>query len=135
MNLNHAYEGKRIILADADNAQRQTNGTFLRRNGFHVTFAHDGFEVLNLIEQDDYDLLILSEKMGPMGGIETLSLVRDHKPKKELPAIMIGMQKNQAVIQECIRLEASGFLLRPVKFNVLLDKIISAFESVLKNKK
>ncbi|MGL5149834.1 MAG: response regulator [Clostridium sp.] len=67
---------KNILVVDDDKDIRELVEVYLRAEEFNVTLAENGVEALDLIEKNDFDLVILDVMMPKMDGLETLINIR-----------------------------------------------------------
>ncbi len=66
----------RILLADSDPECLQTCSDQLRKEGYEVITATNGFEALHVLRGATPDLLITELNLPQMSGFELLSVVR-----------------------------------------------------------
>jgi len=78
----------RILVIDDDEAVRSVLTILLGQKNHRVVTAQDGRRGLKALEGDHFDLLIVDLFMPEMDGLETMRLVRKHKP--DLPIIVIS---------------------------------------------
>jgi CheY-like chemotaxis protein len=81
-------KGKRILIADDDEAIRQTMSDVLAKDGCIVETAADGLEVMEMIDaKPPYDLVLSDIKMPRRDGYEIYSHVREKFP--DMPVILM----------------------------------------------
>ncbi|TES94323.1 MAG: response regulator, partial [Candidatus Cloacimonadota bacterium] len=89
----------------------------LKMDGYDVVTTSSGFEALELILEDHFNLLILDIKMPDIHGIEILSLVR--KAGNDIPVIICsafeGMKDDFIVRSSNI----SDYLVKPIDLKIL----------------
>ena len=79
------------------------------------------------MEGKSFDVVLLDIKMpGVMDGIETLRAIKQNYPSVEV-ILLTGHASVETSI-EVMKLGAFDYLLKPIKFEELLIKIVSAFE-------
>jgi CheY-like chemotaxis protein len=76
----------RILLVDDEETIRLTLATLLQRRGYAVTVVANGAEALALIEQQEFDLLLLDLLMPGLSGLEVARHARTIQP---MAAILI----------------------------------------------
>jgi CheY-like chemotaxis protein len=77
-----------ILVVDDDTAVQQTIKLLLDMSGHDVTAVSDGRKAIGLVQDGEYDLLIVDIFMPGMDGLETMKLVHQHRPS--LPIIVIS---------------------------------------------
>jgi len=68
--------GKRVLIADADEAVRAAGHELLARFGCEVETAHNGEEALLMIRSFHYDLVLYDAEMTDIHLIEALEKIR-----------------------------------------------------------
>ena len=77
----------RVLVADDNRQFVEMLCATLQDAGYEVTCASSGLAVAKLMEDEEYDLLVLDVLMPGMSGDAIASLVRDAKPR--LPVILM----------------------------------------------
>ncbi len=72
---------RRILIVDEDEKILKASFTALRREGYEVLAAHDGFEALQVLRGAVPDVLIVELNLPRMSGFELLSVVRKRFPE------------------------------------------------------
>lgn len=86
----------RILVADDDRQLAELLGATLDEAGFEVVTAHSGLAAAALIEQEDFDLVLLDVLMPGMSGDALADLL--HQLKPDVPVLlMTGDSGNQFV--------------------------------------
>jgi DNA-binding response OmpR family regulator len=78
---------KRILLLEDDLTLNETVTEYLEEKGFEVDGVDDGFEAMDKIYENSYDILLLDVKVPNMNGFDLLKEVRGRDI--ETPAIFI----------------------------------------------
>lgn len=91
---------------------------FLNEKGYSVDTATNGEDALDMIQEKQYDLILLDEMMTGMGGLETLSKIKEINPS--LPVVMITKNEEEALMEEAIGSKISDYLIKPIKPNQIL---------------
>jgi DNA-binding response OmpR family regulator len=80
----------RILVVDDDRAVGLAIRIALERGGFEVAVVSDGRAGIEAAKSGDFDLLIVDIFMPGMDGLETMRLVREHKPRMPI-VVMSGL--------------------------------------------
>jgi DNA-binding response OmpR family regulator len=80
----------RIFVLDDDRAVGMAMRIALEREGFSVEVVNDGRAGIERSKSEEFDLLIVDIFMPGMDGIETIRLVREHRPQIPI-LVMSGM--------------------------------------------
>ncbi len=123
-------EKARILIVDDDPDITEAMKIVLENEGYSVTIAGDGEEGMNRIKTDRPELIILDVMMNTMteGFVISRKLKKDPK-YKHIPILMITATKEktgisfEAAAGDETWLPVEGFLDKPIKPEVLLDKV------------
>lgn len=124
------FPGAKILVVDDTAMNLKVISKFLAKSRADVTCAFSGEEMLGLVQENSYDIILLDHMMPNMDGIETL------KAFKELPVNLcknvpvIALTANAIVGAKEMYLEAgfNDYLSKPVKIEILnsvLDKYLN----------
>jgi CheY-like chemotaxis protein len=83
----------RILVIDDDHATRSVVTLLLERNGHQTVVAEDGRRGLKILENDNFDLLIIDIFMPVMDGLEAIRFVRQIKPAVPIIVMSGGAQQ------------------------------------------
>ena len=78
--------GKRVLVAEDDDAVRSLISSILSDAGYNVYEAVDGLDAIDLLKRRRYDVLLTDYHMPKMDGLELLDLAQAMWP--ELPVIL-----------------------------------------------
>jgi len=73
---------------------------FLEQKNYVVTTCQSGTEAINLINESDFDIVLLDENMPGLSGLETLSAIKEIK--STLPIVMITKSEEEYIMEEAI---------------------------------
>jgi DNA-binding NtrC family response regulator len=113
-----------VLLIDDEEQFLKVLGERLETRGLKVNTVTSGEDALTLIDDKNYDAIVLDLAMPGIDGIETLKLLKEKKPDLE-----IIMLTGHATVQkgvEAMKLGADDFLEKPVELSVLLERISEA---------
>jgi CheY-like chemotaxis protein len=77
-----------VLVVDDEEAFLQITQIVLKRAGYYVTTACNGFESLRAIEEQLPDLVILDEMMPGMSGSEVCQRIKTRPDWQHIPVIM-----------------------------------------------
>lgn len=123
MSIKHSSKAQiDILVVDDTELNRQLFSAMLKKMGYLVRTAADGFVALNAFEEKRPDLVIMDVSMPGMDGFEVVRKMRASHPHW-FPIIFISANtSNEHVVQG---LEAGGddYLFKPIHFEVLKAKV------------
>lgn len=82
--------GIKIMVIDDSKTIRRTAETLLKKEGFEVIVATDGFEALSMVADHKPDLIFLDIMMPRLDGYQTCALIKHHRVFKHTPVVMLS---------------------------------------------
>jgi twitching motility two-component system response regulator PilG len=82
--------GYRVMVIDDSKTIRRTAETLLRKEGYEVITAMDGFEALGKIADYEPDLIFLDIMMPRLDGYQTCALIKRHRVYRNTPVVMLS---------------------------------------------
>lgn len=120
--------GPKNILVVDDSAFTLRNMKSLLEDKYKVSLATSGDMALKMIQLHLPDLILLDYEMPGRDGKETLELIRRDESSKDIPVIFLTGVADEMRIKDILNLNPTGYLLKPVKTNRLLQSIEEALE-------
>lgn len=125
----------KILLAEDDKNIRLLTEISLERIGGHkVKTAEDGEIALKLALSEEFDLLLLDEKMPKMDGISVSQKYKKHPLKKKSPIIFFSAQVKKQNIEKFYE-NGIGFISKPFDPSNLSKNIENILKIKTTNKK
>ena len=87
--------------------------------------AYSGFEGIQLLRKNEYDIAVLDLKMEDMDGIEVLGVFKKMDP--QLIVIMLTGHGSEEAARQGIEDGAFDYLSKPCEFEELLAKIMNQY--------
>ena len=121
---NNGSAGAKILVIDDESAIRESLELLLTLEGYQVRMAVDGEEGLRILDQDNFDLVLLDLALPGQSGLDLLPQIKNRQP--DLPVIMITAYGTVENVVEAIRAGAENFVQKPWDNEKLLADIRSA---------
>src|SRR2546426_4640580 len=128
MNVMTATKG-RILWIDDEIEHLRSHILLLSEKGYNVETATNGEDAIELVKEHPIDLVFLDEMMAGIGGLKTLSKIKDIRP--ELPVVMITKNEDEGLMEEAIGVKISDYLTKPVN----PSQVLLACKKFLEGKK
>jgi twitching motility two-component system response regulator PilG len=80
----------KVMVIDDSKTIRRTAETLLKKEGFEVILATDGFEALSMIADHQPDLILLDIMMPRLDGYQTCALIKHHRVFRHTPVVMLS---------------------------------------------
>jgi hypothetical protein len=120
-------EGKRILVVDDDPRNLFVITSALEQSGALVANAINGKKALELLDRDDFDLMITDIMMPVMDGFELIQTVRANSRLGGLPIVTLTAKVMAQDREQALAAGSDDFLSKPVDYNVLVN--LAAFWS------
>jgi twitching motility two-component system response regulator PilG len=85
-----ASKSFKVMVIDDSKTIRRTAETLLKKEGFEVITATDGFEALSLIADHQPDLILMDIMMPRLDGYQTCALIKHHRVFRHTPVVMLS---------------------------------------------
>jgi len=122
-------KAKRILWVDDEIDLLRSHVIFLSEKGFKVDTVTNGEDAISLVKESDYDLIFLDEMMAGMGGLETLSEIKDYNAN--IPVVMITKSEEETLMDDAIGGKISDYLTKPVN----PSQVLLVCKKILEGKK
>lgn len=121
-NKEELFEGKKILLVDDDIRNVFALSSVLESYRMDVTFAENGREALELLEQTpDFDLVLMDMMMPEMDGYEAMRRIRLMPQFEKMPIIALTAKAMKDDRSKCIEAGASDYVKKPIQTEQLLS--------------
>ena len=109
---------KNVLVIDDDFDDLETMKTLLEKEGFEVKTTTNSTDALNLLQANDFDLILIDIRMPTLTGYDLLTIVKEKE--KNNPKIMyVSIIPEQEAILE----DADGFIQKPFSPETFISKI------------
>lgn len=116
----------KLLLAENSQELGDSLKVILEGAGYAVNFVTDGDFALDLVEEEEFDVIVTDLEMPTMSGLELLKGARKFKP--EIPIIVITGHTSTERTIEATKLGAFDYLLKPLEIPELLDVVAKAID-------
>ncbi len=112
-----------LLVVDDNEMNRDLLSRRLRREGYKVDLADNGYKALEMIRATKFDLVLLDIMMPGLSGLELLPLIRETYSLAELPIVMATSKDQSDDIVEGLRRGANDYVTKPIDLPVLLARL------------
>lgn len=113
---------KKILYIDDARSLRTLVGEVLRKD-YDVTFAANGQEGLDALEESSFDVILSDINMPVMNGLDFLQKARQHPNSKFTPILMLTTEASTEMKEKGREYGATGWIVKPFEPNKLIDAI------------
>jgi DNA-binding response OmpR family regulator len=119
-------QSAKILVVDDERSVRMMLETALRAQGYRVQAAASGREARDLLQSEEFDLLLLDLQLGDSDGIEILRETKHLWPATEVILLTAHGSINSAI--SALRLGAFDYLLKPAQVNDIRERVERGLE-------
>ena len=113
----------KILVIDDEKPIRDALHNILTAELYHVDIVENGKKGLEMLNENDYDVVLCDIKMPGMDGLEVMAKATEIAP--EVPFILISGHGTIEIAVEAVRKGAYDFISKPPDLNRLLITIRS----------
>ncbi len=119
----------KILWVDDEIELLRSHIIFLTEKGYDVDTSANGYDAIDKIQDAHYDLIFLDEMMPGMGGLETLSKIKEIDPN--VPVVMVTKSEEESLMNDAIGSKIADYLIKPV----LPSQVLLVCKKLLESKK
>jgi DNA-binding NtrC family response regulator len=118
---------KKVLVIDDEAIIRTSCERTLIPAGYEVELAEGGKEGLEMLEKEEFGLVLLDLKMPDMDGVEVLNNIKSKWP--DIKVVMITGYSTVETAVQALRLGAFNYLEKPFTPNSLLTAVKEVLEA------
>ena len=111
----------RILWVDDEVDLLRPHTLLLIREGYHVDAVMNGADALELLELENYDLILLDEQMPGLRGLDVLSAIRT--AGRDLPIVMVTKSEADETLHEALGRRADDYIIKPTSPRQVLSVV------------
>ncbi|MBK7981760.1 MAG: bifunctional response regulator/alkaline phosphatase family protein [Ignavibacteriae bacterium] len=119
----------KILWIDDEIEMLRSHIIFLKEKGYDVTTFTNGKDAIAELKESEYDLIFLDEMMPGMGGLETLSIIKEMNPN--IPVVMVTKSEEESLMNDAIGSKITDYLIK----SVVPSQILMVCKKILDGKK
>jgi len=118
---------KLILWIDDEIDSLKSHFLFLENKGFEMVGAMSGDDGIALVQQQNFDLVLLDEMMPGKDGLTTLEEIKNLRP--HLPVVMVTKSEEETLMDDAIGQKIDDYLVKPVVPSQILSVIKRLLDS------
>lgn len=115
-----------ILIVDDEPTILDSGKMILEDEGYEVITASNGREAMNVLKKNSIEIVLTDFKMPGLNGLELIKWIKNFDP--ELPVLMITSYVNRSIRGVVCKAGACEFMLKPIDYTELIEKIENALE-------
>ncbi len=119
---------KRVLIAEDSSVILNLAKKILEFQNFEITSVKNGEQVMQLLDKEDFDILLLDINMPIMDGMECIKAIRElsDKKKADIPAVAITGNAKNYTEEDFKNAGFNDALMKPLNF----DKLVTVVKSL-----
>jgi len=117
---------KKILVIDDEELIIKSLSRLLEKNGYEVFIVKNGQDAFDMVEEEDFDLILADIRMPGMNGVEIIEKIKKEKSikgQKQMPIIFITGYADEVIEKKARVLSPVGYLYKPFDNEKLLNAI------------
>jgi signal transduction histidine kinase len=124
----------RILVAEDNELNRTLTVRMLQKLGHYPEVAHDGYDVLRLLRDRSYDLILMDVQMPRMSGIDATMEIRrrEQSSQRHTPIVALTAHAIKGTREWCLTAGMDGYIAKPIypwKLQNAIIEVMSRFEA------
>ena len=111
----------RIMVVDDEKIVRESLSAWLQKSGYDAVAVDGGQRALELLEREEWDLLLVDLKMPRVDGLKVLR--RTLESKSDIPVLIFTAYATVETAVEAMKAGAYDYLVKPIDPDVLAMKV------------
>ena len=122
--ISRAIHSARILLAEDNEFNVDIATMILQTAGYTVDVANDGFEAIEAVRRDHYDLVLMDMQMPQLDGLSATRQIRASEPAgAHLPIVAMTANAMKEDQRRCLEAGMDDYISKPFPPAALLEKI------------
>ena len=117
-----------LLVVDENEMNRDLLSRRLERQGYRVTVAVDGRQALEIMNREEFNLVLLDIMLPEMNGYEVLEHLKADQSLSHIPVIITTALDESDGKARCIELGAEDYLTKPFNPVILKSRISDCLE-------
>ena len=125
----------RILLAEDNTVNQRIAVRILEKLGWKVTAVDNGQEVLDILNNQTFDVILMDDNMPVLNGIEATQVIRREEKQTGQHVPIIAMTANAMAgdREKYLASGMDGYVSKPIDRNLLYEEIVKLVTQRLKN--
>jgi len=119
-----------ILVVDDEPQTRDLLRLMLKRDGYEVFEAEDGYDALEKVKALVPDMVLLDVMMPDIDGLTVCRRIRKDEMLSDLPVLMLSARTHLEAVEKGIMAGATRYLTKPIGRKELLQHISEVFDGI-----
>jgi len=120
---NYEFDPIRVLVVEDNELNQKLLVQMLSNYGFEVFVSNNGLNCINMLQSDNFDVILMDMQMPVMDGYEATRLIRENPDWEHIPVIAITANAMSGDREKCLACGCSSYLAKPFKAEELINEI------------
>jgi two-component system cell cycle response regulator DivK len=118
-------ESKKVLIAEDSSVIQNLTRRILQIQNYQIYSAKNGKRVLEMLEKEDFDIILMDINMPQMDGMECAQKIRalDNANKAQIPIVAITGNAQNYSMDDFKNVGINEYLQKPLNFDNLVDTV------------
>lgn len=118
--------GKKILIAEDSSVIQNLTRKILEQQNFDISAVKNGQQVIDIINNQDFDLILMDINIPLIDGMECTKMIRamDDQKKSQIPILAITGNARNLSVDEFKEAGINEFLPKPLDFDNLVRLVL-----------
>jgi len=118
-------EFKKVLIAEDSSVIQKLTKKILENQNYKITPAKNGTQVIEMLNHEDFDIILMDINMPVMNGIECAEKIRglSNKKKASIPIIAITGNAMNLTMEDFNKSGINDYLQKPINFDRLVSLV------------
>lgn len=115
---------RKILLVEDNSLNQEVTCAYLEELGVQISKAFHGAEAIQLLEKEDFDLILMDLQMPVMDGLKATEIIRSVEKWKNVPIIAVTASAMAGDREKCLSIGMNDYLAKPLDPDELRLKVL-----------
>ena len=118
-------DSKKVLIAEDSSVIQNLTRRILQIQNYQIFSAKNGKRVLEMLEKEDFDIILMDINMPQMDGMECAQKIRalDDANKAQIPIVAITGNAQNYTMEEFKNVGINDYLQKPLNFDILVETV------------
>lgn len=118
-------ESKKVLIAEDSSVIQNLTKKILQIQNYQIFSAKNGLEVLSMLDNEHFDIILMDINMPKMDGMECAEKIRalGDKQKAKIPIVAITGNARNYTMEEFNKAGINEYLQKPLNFDILVETV------------
>ncbi|GAB0111314.1 CHASE domain-containing protein [Pseudoalteromonas distincta] len=118
-----SFTGYKLLLVEDNPLNQHVANAILKTKGCIADIANDGFEAIEKLAENSYDIVLMDIQMPKMDGLKATKVIRRDLELIDLPIIGLSANAHDDDVKKALACGMNGYITKPIDANTLFKTL------------